>query len=112
VEHYWVAIKAAMCVWGIKEFRSGLPCLAREGGMGAGSGKFLKSVCLEVHSVQLFTWKDNSESQMHIKNLCTKSTQHKLILEVMDDLCWALAYFENPALRETVVKSLLFAFLD
>ena len=29
------------------------------GGMGAGSGKFVKSVFLEMHSLQLFSHKDN-----------------------------------------------------
>jgi len=36
-------------------------------GAGAGSGKFLKSVCLEMHSLQLFPQKESAgEINMHL----------------------------------------------
>lgn len=61
-----------------------VPPSAREEGDGSWPWKFLKSVCLEVHSVHLFLRKDYvGETKWPINKLCTKSTQCKCLKQLV-----------------------------
>ena len=50
------------------------------GGMGAGSGKFVKSVCLEMHSLQLFPHKDNIIKRNLVQKVHARLVRHYNVL--------------------------------